>query len=61
MSDFFAALALALVLEGLAYAAFPEHMKRMMASVLETPASQIRFVALICAAVGLGVLWLIRG
>ncbi|HEY8596485.1 MAG TPA: DUF2065 domain-containing protein [Devosiaceae bacterium] len=61
MTDFFAALALAIVIEGLLYAAFPEQMKRMIAVVLETSNSIIRVAALTSAAAGLIVLWLIRG
>lgn len=61
MSDFFAALALAIVLEGIAYAAFPDQMKRALATLLETPSSKIRVVALTSAAAGLMLLWLIRG
>ena len=61
MSDFFAALALALVIEGLLYAAFPEQMKRMLAMVITSPASSIRACALVCAGLGLLLLWLVRG
>lgn len=61
MSDLLAALALAIVLEGLLYAAFPEQMKRAMARVLEQPSSTIRAIALACAAGGLVLLWVIRG
>lgn len=61
MTDFFAALALAIVIEGLLYAAFPEQMKRMIAVALETSNSIIRVAALTSAAAGLIVLWLIRG
>ena len=61
MTDLFAALALAVVLEGLLYAAFPEQMKRAIASVLEQPTSTIRAVALACAGAGLVLLWFIRG
>lgn len=61
MIEFFSALALAIVIEGLLYAAFPEQMKRMLASVQAMPASTIRAVALACAAVGLVLLWFIRG
>lgn len=60
MSDLFAALALAVVIEGLLYAAFPEQMKRMMAQVLTTPSGQLRIVALVMAAIGLGLLALVR-
>lgn len=61
MTDFFAALALVLVIEGLAYAAFPEHMKRALHHLLNTEDSIIRVVALTCAAAGLIMLFLIRG
>ena len=61
MTDFLAALALALVIEGQLYAAFPEQMKVALARVLAQPGSTIRAVALACAAAGLVLLWLIRG
>lgn len=61
MSDLFAALALAIVIEGLIYAAFPEQMKRALAAVQAAPASTIRAVALACAGAGLVLLWFIRG
>jgi uncharacterized protein YjeT (DUF2065 family) len=61
VTEFLAALALAITLEGLAYAAFPEQMKKMLASILSMPASSIRAAALACAALGLVLLWLVRG
>ena len=61
MTEFFSALALAVIIEGLVYAAFPEQMKRMLASVQSMPASTLRTVALVCAAFGLVLLWLVRG
>jgi len=60
MNDLFAALALAIVLEGLLYAAFPEQMKRALASLLELPNSKLRTGALAFAAVGLIVLYLLK-
>lgn len=60
MNDLFAALALAVVIEGILYAAFPEQMKRMLEQVLTTPSSQLRMAALVMAAAGLGLLALIR-
>ena len=53
MSDLLAALALAIVLEGLACAAFPEQMKRALIALLDTENSKLRVVALTCAAGGL--------
>lgn len=61
MTDFFAALALAVVIEGLAYAAFPAQMKKALAAILSLPASTIRAVALTCAGAGLVLLWFLRG
>lgn len=61
MIELFSALALVLVLEGLVYAAFPEQMKKLLASVQSMPASTIRAAALACAGVGLVLLWLLRG
>jgi uncharacterized protein len=61
VTEFLSALALAIVLEGLVYAAFPEQMKRMLAAVMALPASTIRASALACAAAGLVLLWAVRG
>jgi uncharacterized protein len=61
MTDLFAALALAITIEGLLYAAFPDHMKRALTRILAAPASTIRAVALGCAGLGLVLLWFIRG
>lgn len=61
MSELLSALGLAIVIEGLAYAAFPEQMKKMLASIQSMPASTIRAVALACAGIGLVLLWFVRG
>jgi len=59
--DLFAALALAVIIEGLSYAAFPEQMKRALMSLLDTPNSKLRIVALTVAGAGLVALYMIRG
>lgn len=61
MEDFAAALGVALVLEGAAYALFPEAMKRALATVLAQPQGHLRTVGVAAAAVGVGVVWLVRG
>ena len=61
MTDFLTALGLAIVIEGLAYAAFPEQMKRWLAVFNALPVNRIRAAALACAAAGLVLLWLARG
>ncbi len=55
------ALALAVALEGIVYALFPDAMKRMMARVIEQPSGGIRVAGLIAAVAGVFVLWLVRG
>jgi hypothetical protein len=60
-SDLFAALGLALVLEGAAYALFPGPMRDMMARVQELEVSKIRVIGLLAAVLGVGVVWLVRG
>jgi len=61
MSDFLVAGGLVLVIEGLVFAAFPGSAKRAMLSVLETPDPLLRIVGIVCAAVGVVVIWLVRG
>ncbi|WP_404403144.1 DUF2065 domain-containing protein [Pelagibacterium halotolerans] len=60
MSDLFAALALAIVIEGLLYAAFPDQMKRMITQMLEIPSGHLRWYALAIAMVGLVFLAFVR-
>lgn len=61
MRDLFTALALAVALEGIAYALFPEGMKRMMAIAMEQPSSNLRLAGLSLAILAVGLVWLIRG
>ena len=61
MRDLFTALALAVALEGIAYALFPEGMKRMMALAMEQPSSNLRLAGLSLAVLAVGLVWLIRG
>ncbi|KIM00701.1 putative inner membrane protein YjeT (clustered with HflC) [Paramagnetospirillum magnetotacticum MS-1] len=60
MTDLMTALALVLVIEGLAWAAFPEAMKRMMAQVLVMPSDLLRGVGLFMAILGILGVWLVR-
>jgi uncharacterized protein len=61
MSDFLAALGLVFVIEGLIFAAFPNHAKRAVQSVLGTPETTLRAIGLGSALVGVLVVWLARG
>lgn len=61
MPDLLAALGLAFVLEGAAYALAPGAMRRLMEQVLHMPEAQLRISGLMAAAMGLFVVWLARG
>lgn len=61
MSDIAAAFGLLLVLEGAIYALFPEQMKRIAARALQTPPETLRMAGLGSAALGVAVVWMVRG
>jgi len=61
MEALWLAFGLVLVIEGLAYAAFPEQMRRMMRQALELPEGTLRMGGLLAAIVGVALVWLIRG
>jgi uncharacterized protein len=61
MTDFLAAIALVFVIEGLIFAAFPEAAKRAVTVMTQTPDQGLRLVGLLSAALGLVLLWLVRG
>ncbi|MBI5165245.1 MAG: DUF2065 family protein [Magnetospirillum sp.] len=61
MRDFLTALALALAIEGVAYALFPAGMQRMMAAVQDLPPSALRAAGLAAAAAGVMGVALARG
>ncbi|MGB0672152.1 MAG: DUF2065 domain-containing protein [Rhodospirillales bacterium] len=61
MSDLIVALALAVALEGMAYALFPDGMRRLIAAVLDMPGRQLRAAGLFMAAIGVFVVWIVRG
>ncbi len=60
-SDLITALALVLVIEGAIYALFPDAMKRVVLSIADMPAAMLRYAGLIAAAVGVVIVWLVRG
>jgi uncharacterized protein YjeT (DUF2065 family) len=61
MLDFLVALGLVFAIEGLLFAAFPAMTKRAMAHVLEAPEGALRVVGIVSAAIGIAIIWLIRG
>lgn len=61
MEDFWVALGLVMVIEGVLYAAVPEGMKRIMAAAQSLPAGALRLGGLLAAGLGLAIVWLVRG
>lgn len=61
MSTVVAAVGLVMVIEGALYALFPEFMKRMAQQVTQTPGDTLRFMGVVSAALGVGLVWLVRG
>ena len=59
--DLAVAAALALAIEGALYALFPEAMKRYMARVLEYPAERLRTAGVLATALGVAIVWAVRG
>jgi uncharacterized protein YjeT (DUF2065 family) len=60
MLDLIAALGLALAVEGILFAAFPDGMRRAMFEAAHSPTDRMRLVGILSALVGLGIIWLVR-
>lgn len=60
MQDLVAALGLALAIEGLLSAAFPDTIRRAMLEAAESPRERIRLVGIASAVVGVLIVWAAR-
>lgn len=60
MRDLVAALGLALAIEGLLFASFPDAMKRVMLDAAGSPRERMRLVGIASALVGVAIVWLAR-
>ncbi len=61
MSEIATALGLVLALEGALYALFPDLMKRVALRVTESPGDTLRVAGVVSAAIGVALVWLVRG
>ncbi|MCC0040234.1 MAG: DUF2065 family protein [Brucellaceae bacterium] len=61
MADLIVAIGLVLVVEGLLYGGFPRMVKRMAAEVIAMPEGALRTGGVIAVALGVLVVWLVRG
>lgn len=60
MTDLIAALGLALAVEGLLCAAFPDGVRRAMAEASQSPVERMRLVGIVSAVVGVLIVWAAR-
>ena len=61
MADLVVAIGLFLVIEGLVHALAPSFLRRMAAELPKLTDEQLRFAGLTAAAIGVVIVWLIRG
>jgi len=60
MLDLVAALGLALAVEGILFAAFPDGARRAMYEAAHTPSNRMRLVGIVSAVVGVVISWAAR-
>jgi uncharacterized protein YjeT (DUF2065 family) len=60
-SDLATALGLVLVIEGVLLALFPDGLRRMLAEVMTRPSQSLRVGGVVSAAIGVAIVWLVRG
>ena len=61
MSEVAIAIGLILAIEGALYALFPGLMKRMAQQVPQSPGDSLRVAGVVSVAVGVALVWLVRG
>jgi uncharacterized protein YjeT (DUF2065 family) len=61
VSDLVAAIGLVLVIEGVFYGGFPRLARRLAAQAASTPEELLRYAGLAAVAIGVLVVWLVRG
>lgn len=61
MNELITAIGLVLAIEGTLYAISPGGMKSMMRSALETPDHILRYYGLVVLALGVLIVWFVRG
>ena len=61
MSNLIVALGLVLVIEGMLWALAPRLGRKLLQAAAETPESNLRLVGAVAVALGVFVIWLVRG
>ena len=61
MHDLLVALGLVLVIEGLVWAVAPDTAQRLLEVASQTPKSSLQMAGWTAVAVGVGIVWVLRG
>lgn len=61
MSDLLVAVGLVLVIEGLLWALSPSFGRKMLEALSDMPEQTLRMSGMTAIAVGVGIVWLVRG
>ena len=61
MSDLIVAIGLVLVIEGLLWSLFPGLGRKLLETSAGTPESSLRMAGTVAVALGVAVVWLVRG
>lgn len=61
MSDLIVGIGLVFVVEGLLWALFPHMAMRMLEAAAMTPEQALRLGGIIAVAIGVAIVWLVRG
>ena len=61
MWDLITALGLVLAVEGILFASFPDAIRRAMYEASQSPRERMRAVGIVCAIIGIAIIWLVRG
>lgn len=61
MSDFLIGIAFFFVIEGLVYALAPRLLQAYVKKLPTIPEGQLRIIGLVSIAIGVGLVWLVRG
>ena len=61
MQDLLTAIGLVLVIEGLIWAVFPRYGRRMLEVAASTPEQQLQVGGAAAVAIGVLIVWLVRG
>jgi uncharacterized protein len=61
VADFLTGIAFFLIIEGLVYALAPSVLKRMAEMLPQIPEGQLRVSGLVAVALGVAMVWFIRG